>query len=207
MPAEPLTAEQEATFARYYPDDIKRLSCKLYYHLWRQYADPEDALAQAAIGLLVAVRRFKPEMGTKFSTLLCLCLRSALTDGLAKGASRETIRNKSLKSDKRFEGVKCGQMSAYETHGGPMSRDTGKDRIFDIATPVTDDATRNASEAREVVTKIMARLPWKDQEVLYDRFVRGWSCAVIAWHRQRRRTTVKMHISRVLKQAAAIVEA
>lgn len=206
MPEEPLTTEQLATFEAYYPEQITKLSCKLYRHLWRQYADEGDALAQAAIGLLIAVRRFRPEMGNRFSTLLCLCLRSALTDGLSKGASRETIRNKSLKSDKQYAGVRCSQLSVFEsgrkTDCGVGGSYRGTQHSYDVSTPCTDDAEHRAIEAREIISRIMPRLPWKDREVLYDRYVRGWSCAVIAWHRQRNRTTVKEHINRVLREAA-----
>ena len=199
MPEEPLTPEQLDTFTRYYPEQITKLSCKLYRHLWRQYADEADALSSAAIGLLIAVRRFRPEMGNKFSTLLCLCLRSALTDGLQRGASRETIRNKSLKSDRKYAGVKVIRMEDTNRR-----RDTEGLSAEHALPGRTDDAERRALEARETIARIMPRLPWKDQEVLYDRYVRGWSCAVIAWHRQKNRTTVKEHINRVLREAARL---
>jgi len=181
----PLTAEQQARFDDYYPTQIRNLCAKKLGGLWRLYADESDALSQAAIGLLKAVRTFEAERGFAFNTLLFRCMQSALCDGLRKGASREVIRNKSRenKSDApivstvSFEELKVGR----------------DDSVLACLAEDTSEETerRNQLErSRDRVCRAFGLIAYEDRQVLYDLYYRGLTLAQIAWWRGKKKSEV-----------------
>jgi len=198
MPAEPpLTPDQQTRFDDYYPTQIIALSRATCRTLWNAYVTDEDALATAAIGLLKAIRIHDPAVAS-FNTILIYCLRTALVDGLRHGNSRDIIRNKSMKSAKKMPSVRTFQMEGKKIGGN-----AGKMFEPHAWHPTREDESPAVTEAKDQLDAIMRRLNWKDRELIFDRFIRQWSVPVIAWHRQRTPSAIRMQLARVIREAAA----
>lgn len=75
----PLTEAERALVEQYHALAFRSL--KIFSKLAAKYDSYEDAVQQAQMGIIKAAKLFRPELGWKFTTFACCCIRTELDRG------------------------------------------------------------------------------------------------------------------------------
>lgn len=196
----PLTAEQQALFDEFYPEQVtKMMHARTVRPMLSCYADFEDALSAAVVGLMNAIRRFKPEHGTKFSTYLIWHIRGALQEGVRNGSGRNLIRDKSRGKNKGE------QFDTFEQNIVFLSPEYGNERAVwrwdwnPAARPTYHQAEREA-EARDFFQHVTANMTERAKSMVHMRYVEGHTYATIGKRYKTSRERCRQIVQRALER-------
>lgn len=180
---------REELLRRYLPF-AKRVAGHVYSMRYSNEVEFGDYQQLAYIGLLDAMRRFRPELGVQFSTFATYRIKGAIFNGIPKMTERGDY-HRYLKEARRDRTASLGGNSA------PSGLEAIRDLIIGIAlTYQLDDlaeqdgdgqrgevepyASRFYDELQSCLREVVAELPERDQRIIYYHYFYQMSFEAIA---------------------------
>ena len=172
---------------------LTRRHLPLVQALSRRFPDREDAFQAGCVGLVKAIRGFQEDRGCQFSTYAVPVIlgemrrarrdplgwrsRAALNRARAfrEQVVRETGREPTVADIARAAGIAREELALLLERDQPPLYDDSGDLLPSLPDPRGDQWM-----TRLLIRDTLERLPWEDQWLLRQRFLRGRSQAVLA---------------------------
>jgi RNA polymerase sporulation-specific sigma factor len=167
----------------------------LLYFICEKYflkdGDKEDLLQEATIGLIEAVRAFRPENGKKFKNFAILCITREI-DSCIKKSNRK-------KHQILNEAIPIFSYAENEEERTGLGYQTCIDRILKDDTPTPETLIVEKETINELMTKINSALSEMEKQVLKLR-IRGHSYNEITLKLNLQNKSVDNAIQRIRKK-------